>query len=71
MISSKSTQEIRQCIATLDKYIPVFFDYLDEAQLFKERKTSLEKYNRELEQHRRKAHSHPEVENIMTKCANF
>ena len=60
MYNRKDTDEAKFVYA-LDKYIPVFFDYLDKAQLFKERKTSLEKYNQELEQHRKKAHSHPEV----------
>lgn len=58
--SRKDTDEAK-FIYALDKYIPVFFDYLDQAQLFRERKMSLQKYNQELEQHRKKAHSHPEV----------
>ena len=48
-------------VYALDKYLPVFFDYLDQARLFKERKYSLERYNRELEAHRAKAHRHPAV----------
>jgi 5'-deoxynucleotidase YfbR-like HD superfamily hydrolase len=48
-------------VYALDKYLPVFFDYLDQAKLFRERGYSLERYNKELEKHRVKAHSHPAV----------
>ncbi len=45
-------------VYALDKYLPVYFDYLDHAQLFRERKFTLEAYNKVLEPHRKKAHAH-------------
>ena len=48
-------------VYALDKYIAVTYDYIDKGKLFKERKMSLDTYNKHLEVHRKKAHHHPEV----------
>ncbi len=56
----KDTDEAKFVYA-VDKYLPVFFDYLDKSRYFREKKTSLKAYNEELSEHRKKAHTHPEV----------
>jgi putative hydrolase of HD superfamily len=56
----KDTEEAKFVYA-LDKYLPVYFDYLDHAKLFRERKLTLDAYNKILEPHREKAHAHPAV----------
>lgn len=57
---SKEQEEARFVYA-LDKYIPVYFDYLDQSKLFRERKLTLAAYNKALESHKKKAQSHPVV----------
>jgi len=56
----RNTDEARFVYA-LDKYIAVTYDYIDEGKLFQERKVTLNTYNKYLEEHRKKAHAHPEV----------
>ncbi|HSX02200.1 MAG TPA: HD domain-containing protein [Candidatus Saccharimonadia bacterium] len=61
-----ATYEQRDCneakfVYALDKYLPVFFDYLDKSRYFREKKMSLAAYNQSLEEHRQKAHMHPTV----------
>ncbi len=56
----KATDEAKFVYA-LDKYIAVTYDYIDEGQLFRERKVTLVEYSKSLEAHRKKAQSHPEV----------
>jgi len=56
----KDTDEARFVYA-LDKYIAVTYDYIDEGKLFRERKVTLEDYNKSLETHRAKAQSYPAV----------
>jgi len=48
-------------VYALDKYIAVTYDYIDEGKLFRERKVTLEDYNKSLETHRAKAQSYPAV----------
>jgi 5'-deoxynucleotidase YfbR-like HD superfamily hydrolase len=48
-------------VYALDKYIAVAYDYMDEAKLFRDEKITLEQYNKLLEGHRKKAHSHRHV----------
>jgi putative hydrolase of HD superfamily len=48
-------------VYALDKYIGCVYDHMDEAKLFRERKVTLADYNKVLEPHRTKAHSHPGV----------
>lgn len=57
---SKQSNEAKFVYA-LDKYIAIAYDYIDEGKLFRERKVSLDSYNKSLEVHRQKASSHPEV----------
>ena len=57
---SKESEEAKFVYA-LDKYLPVYYDYLDRAQLFRERKITLESYNKTLQSHREKAHAHRAV----------
>ena len=45
----------------VDKYITILYDYIDEAQLFRERKITLAAYNKSLEDHRKKVQVHPEI----------
>ncbi|HTE22194.1 MAG TPA: HD domain-containing protein [Candidatus Limnocylindria bacterium] len=54
----KDTDEAKFVYA-LDKYIACAFDFMDEGKLFLERKVTLANYNKSLEAHRTKAHSHP------------
>ena len=54
----KDTDEARFVYA-LDKYIACAFDLMDQGKLFIERKMTLTNYNKSLESHRKKAHSHP------------
>lgn len=56
----KDTNEAKFVYA-LDKYIAVTYDHIDEGKLFRERKVTLAEYNKSLESHRTKAHSHPSV----------
>jgi 5'-deoxynucleotidase YfbR-like HD superfamily hydrolase len=56
----KDTDEAKFVYA-LDKCLPVYFDYLDNSKLFRERKMTLADYTKALESHRKKAHSHPEI----------
>jgi 5'-deoxynucleotidase YfbR-like HD superfamily hydrolase len=46
-------------VYALDKYLPVYFDYLDQSKLFRERKVTLAEYNKMLTPHREKAQTHP------------
>jgi 5'-deoxynucleotidase YfbR-like HD superfamily hydrolase len=48
-------------IYALDKYIATAYDYIDEGRLFRQRKMTLVEYNKTLESHRIKAHSHQAV----------
>lgn len=48
-------------VYALDKYIPVTYDYIDEGRLFRERKVTLNSYNKSLEAHRKKAKTHPGI----------
>lgn len=48
-------------VYALDKYIAVAYDYIDQGKLFRERKVTLDAYNKSLEHHRQKAQSHPEI----------
>jgi putative hydrolase of HD superfamily len=57
----QKTSEEARFVYALDKYLPVYFDYLDQARLFRERKLTLDDYNKALEAHRKKAHSHPVI----------
>lgn len=56
----KDTDEARFVYAT-DKYIATAYDYIDEAKLFKEEKTTLAKYNELFTEHRKKAHAHEQI----------
>ncbi len=57
----RKEQEEARFVYALDKYLPVYFDYLDQSRLFRERKLTLAEYNKILESHRKKAQSHPVV----------
>jgi putative hydrolase of HD superfamily len=48
-------------VYALDKYLPVYFDYLDQVRMFRDRKFTHAAYTKALESHRKKAHSHPVV----------
>jgi 5'-deoxynucleotidase YfbR-like HD superfamily hydrolase len=48
-------------VSAIDKYIAVTYDLIDEGKLFRERKMSLEEYNKSLESQRRKVQDHPLV----------
>lgn len=48
-------------VYALDKYLPVYFDWLDRALLHRERKLTLKEFNKKLEAHRKKAAAHPAV----------
>jgi 5'-deoxynucleotidase YfbR-like HD superfamily hydrolase len=56
----KDTAEAKFVYA-LDKYIAIAYDYIDEGKLFQERKVTLTDYNKSLETHRTKAHTHPDI----------
>ncbi len=56
----KATAEAKFVYA-VDKYIALMYDYIDEGQLFRERKMTLDTYHKSLTHHRHKAHSHSEI----------
>ena len=56
----KDTNEA-QFVYALDKYIAITYDHIDEGKLFRERKVTLDSYNKSLETHRKKASSHQEI----------
>lgn len=57
---SRETDEAKFVYA-IDKYLPVFFDYLDQARHFREQAMTHETYKEKMTEHRRKAHTHSEV----------
>jgi putative hydrolase of HD superfamily len=56
----KDTNEAK-FVCAVDKYIAVAYDVIDEAKVMREHKVTLSMYNKSLESHRKKAHSHPGV----------
>jgi 5'-deoxynucleotidase YfbR-like HD superfamily hydrolase len=56
----KDTKEA-MFVYALDKYIALTYDLIDEGKLFRERKVTLDEYNKSLTAHRKKAQSHAEV----------
>lgn len=48
-------------IYALDKYLPVAYDYIDEGVYLNEAKHTKSSYDKALEPHRKKAHTHPDI----------
>lgn len=66
----KDTPEAKFVYA-LDKYIAISFDYIDQGKFFKERQVTLDDYNKTLQSHRQKAHTHAGVAKYYDELRNL